>query len=110
MTAAVGAMKALGWITGERTVRRYWSWAGGESIWVQASTGAPSFTAGCQVTVQTKLRTSRSKAGSLEGRSRMRSTVRPSEETFTHNSDGRGDAPASAGTVTNGALTGLGRS
>src|SRR4051812_424795 len=87
----------------------YWSRAGGNNIWVQASTGAPSLTAGCQVTVQTKLRTSRSKAGSLEGRRRMRSTVRPSEETLTHKREGRGEGPASAGTFTNGALTGLGR-
>src|SRR5215213_9941516 len=89
----------------------YCCWAGGNSICVQASTAAPSLSAGCQVTVQTKLRTARSKAGSFEGRSRMMSTVRPSAETFTHSSDGRGgDGWASGGTATNGALTGLGRS
>ncbi len=31
--------------------------AGGNSIWVQASTGEPSLSAGCQVTLQTKSRT-----------------------------------------------------
>src|SRR3954447_17058248 len=88
----------------------YCCWAGGKSICVQASTGAPSLRAGCQVTVQTKLRTARSKAGSFEGRSRMMSTVRPSAETFTQSSDGRGEGWASGGAVTKGALTGLGRS
>ena len=77
-------MKADGWIPGL-------TWAlGGNSIWVQASTGAPSLTAGCQVTLQTKFRTARSKAGSFEGRSRATSTVLPSVETLTQSSDGRG--------------------
>src|ERR671939_437919 len=83
---------------------------GGKSIWVQASTGAPSFRAGCQVTVHTKLRTARSNAGSLEGFRRMMSIVRPSAETFTQRSEGLGFGWASGGGVTNGGLTGLGRS
>src|SRR5215211_6242409 len=82
--------------------------AGGKSIWVQASTGAPPFSAGCQVTVHTKLRTARSKAGSFDGRRRMMSTVLPSAETLTHSSDGRGEGWASGGRATNGGLTGLG--
>src|SRR5512133_638096 len=104
MTAAVGAMNAVGWMS---VIRRgssscsgnraedharanYWG-VGGKSIWVQASTGAPSFNAGCQVTVQTKFLTARSNAGSFEGLSRMMSTVRPSADTLTQSSEARGE-------------------
>ena len=77
---------------------------------VQASTGEPSLSAGCQVMLQTKLRTARSNTASFDGRSRVTSTVRPSVDTLTHSSDGRGVSATSSGRGTNGGLTGLGRS
>ena len=83
---------------------------GGNSIWVHASTGAPSLRAGCQVTVQTKSRAAVSKVESLDGRRRRISIVRPSAETFTQSSDGRGEPVRPSGSGTNGAFTGLGRS
>ena len=52
----------------------------------------------------------RSKSGLSDGRSRVTSTVRPSVETLTHRSDGRGVSVTSSGTGTNGGVAGLGRS
>ncbi len=84
--------------------------AGGNSIWVQASTGAPSLSAGCQVRLHTKFRTARSNVESFDGRSRATSTVRPSVETLTQSRDGRGVSVTSSGTCTKGGLAGFGRS